>query len=64
MNLPQRPLAMPTSTELGLVLAAKYESELNLTPVQARRQLNTVRVLVGVAVLVFAYDAVSLVLTH
>ena len=46
------------------MLAAKYETELHLRSVDGRRQMNTVRVLVAVAVLVCAYDALSLVLSH
>ena len=59
-----RPAAGPTSAEMGLVLGAKYESELLIHAAQARRRLHTVGILIGVAVLVFAYDAVSLVVAH
>ena len=59
-----RRAASPTNAEMGLVLAAKYESELLIHSAPARRRLNTVRILIGVAVLVFAYDAISLLLAR
>ena len=45
-------------------MAAKYESELLIHGALPRKRLDTVRVLIGVAVLVFAYDAVSLILVR
>jgi len=62
--MPTRPGASPTSAEIGLVMAAKYESELLIHGALPRKRLDTVRVLIGVAVLVFAYDAVSLILVR
>jgi hypothetical protein len=62
MNVPMRPLTVPTQAELGLVLAAKYESDLRIEPSRARRRFHTVSALIGVAALVFTYDALSLIL--
>lgn len=60
--MPTRPLTVPTQAEMGLIFAAKYESDLRIDPVQARRRFHTVSALIGVAALVFAYDALSLIL--
>jgi len=61
VNMPMRPLTVPTQTELGLIGAAQYETDLRIGA-QARRRFHTVGALIGVAVLVFAYDALSLIL--
>ena len=57
-----RPLTVPTQAELGLVLGAKYETDLRVDPAQVRRRFHTVGALIAVAALVFAYDALSLIL--
>ena len=59
---PTRPIASPTNAEMGLVMAAKYESELLIHAAQARRRFHTLGILSAIAALVLAYDAVSLVL--
>jgi len=64
VSAPIRPAAKPTDAEIGLVMAAKYESELLIHGVVPRKRLDTVRVLIGVAVLIFAYDAVSLIIVR
>lgn len=51
-----------TSAELGLVVVAGYESDLRMHTAEAKRRFHAVRVLSGVALLVFAYDVLSLLL--
>jgi hypothetical protein len=64
VTLPMTALTIPSEAELGLLLAAKYESEIETQAVGTRRRLNTVGVLSAVAVLVFGYDAVSLIMVR
>ena len=58
--MPMQPLTVPSQAELGLILAAEYETDLRVGA-QARRRFHTVGALIGVATLVFAYDVLSIV---
>lgn len=44
---------------MGLIIVAGYESDLRMRTVEAKRRLQTVQILGAVAALVFAYDALS-----
>ena len=58
------PLTVPTDAEIGLILAAKYETDITVRAGQTRRRLHSVGALSAVAGLVFIYDALSLILGH
>jgi hypothetical protein len=60
--MPMSPLRLPSQAELGLIYAAEYETDLHIDGAQARRRFHAVGALIGVAALVFAYDALSLIL--
>lgn len=60
--MPKRPLTVPTQAEMGLVYAAKYETDIRIHAAEARRQFHVLGGLIAVAVVVFGYDVVSLVL--
>jgi len=62
VNMPMGPLTVPTDAELALLLAAEYESDTAVRGGQARRRFQSVAMLSAVAALVFAYDALSVVL--
>jgi hypothetical protein len=64
VNLPTRPLTVPSQAEMGLIFAAKYETDLRIEATQTRRAFRGVSMLIAVAVIVFGYDAASLVLGH
>lgn len=53
---------LPSQAELGLIYGAKYETDLHVHGAQPRRRLHVVGALASVAGLVFAYDALSLIL--
>lgn len=59
--MPMRPLTVPSEAELGLLLAAKYESQAN-THGWILRRFGSARGLVAVAVGVFGYDVLSVFL--
>jgi len=61
VSTPMRPA---TDAEMGLVLGAKYESDLLIHGAQARRRFHTAGILIAIAVAVFAYDAVSLLIAR
>jgi hypothetical protein len=56
--------ALPTEAEMSLVIVAGYESELRIQSVEARRRMHTTGILIGIAVLVFGYDFLSVALRH
>ena len=56
-----RPLTLPTDAELGLLLAAKYESH-GHSQGWVLRRFNSVRGLTAVASLIFGYDVLSVFL--
>jgi len=56
------PPTLPTSAEIGLVLTAKYETDLHIQAAQATRRLHMVGILVTMAVAVLGYDVLSVVL--
>jgi hypothetical protein len=62
VNMPMSPLTVPTEAEIGLLLVAKYETDITIRARETRRRINSVRTLSAMAALVFAYDALSLVL--
>lgn len=59
--MPRRPLTVPTQAEMGLIVAAKHESDLLVHAAQSRRRFHAVGALIAVAVLVLTYDALSLI---
>ena len=56
-----RPLTVPTDAELGLLVAASYETDLR-TQAGLLRRFNSVRALIVVATAVFGYDFLSVFL--
>jgi hypothetical protein len=52
----------PTDAEMSLVVIASYETNLRIQAADARRRFQTVRVLIGIATLVFAYDVLSVLI--
>ena len=60
--MPRQPLTVPSKAEMGLIYAAKYETDLRVEAAQARRRFHGVAALIGVATLVFGYDVLSLIL--
>jgi hypothetical protein len=62
VNLPTRALTAPSQAEMGLIFAAKYETDLRIEAAQARRGFHGVSLLIAVAAIVFGYDAVFLML--
>jgi hypothetical protein len=60
--MPTRPLTVPTDAEFGLIFAAKYETDIRVDAAQAQRRFHAVGALTAVAVAVFGYDAVSVIL--
>ena len=53
---------VPSETEMSLVVVARYESQMQIHAAEARRRYNTVGTLMAIAVLVFGYDFLSVVL--
>ena len=60
--MPMGPLTVPTDAELALLLTAEYETRTHVRDGQTRRRFQSVGMLSAVAALVFAYDALSVVL--
>lgn len=60
--MPMGPLTVPTDAELALLLSAEYETDTSVRGGDARRRFQSVMTLSTVAGLVFAYDALSVVL--
>ena len=61
VSMPRHPLTVPSKAEMGLIYAAKYETDLHVEAAQARRRFHGVGALLAVATLVFAYDVLSLI---
>lgn len=62
MAMPGGTNYMPTEAEMSLVSVARYESQLQIGAAETRRRYNTVGTLIAIAVLVFSYDLLSVVL--
>ena len=60
--MPMGPLTMPTDAELALLLAAGDETDAILRTEEHRRRVHSAGALSAVAALVFAYDALSVIL--
>ncbi len=62
MAMPGGTSYLPTEAEMSLVAVARYESQQQIQAAESRRRYNTVGTLIAIAVLVFSYDFLSVVL--